>query len=254
MTNKNVIHGYDLPNESLGRNYDLIEKYENAWRSWLGLSSFEYAIPTNGIVESIEKICSSKDYKRFVIIENEVKFYESILKNYNQNYIVIRPYDWAVLHEDDLICLSMPFSPIASIPTWYYDLCRYIKDKSIFMFIDGAYLGTIGEKLHIPENCKLFAVSVSKCFNASGLRSGMLFCEHVPTLFKTKVHLANYNYYAMAKTIELLNEYDYYYMYDTFRDTQLKICEEQGLTPADSVVLGYNKDLRVCIPKFYRES
>ena len=81
-----VIHGFDLPEQNLGRQYELIDQYETAWRDWLALNKFEHAIPTNGIVESIEKICSSKDFTRFVIIENEVKFYQLILDHYNQNY------------------------------------------------------------------------------------------------------------------------------------------------------------------------
>ena len=247
-----VIYGFDLPNENLGRQYNLIQKYEQTWRDWLGLIRFKHAIPTNGIVESIEKICSSKDYQIFVIIEGEVKFYELILRD--KNYTIIKASEWNKLQEGDLICLSMPFSPIGSIPDLYYGLCEYIKDKPIYMFIDGAYLGTINKKLHIPDNCILFAVSVSKCFNASGLRAGILFCEEIPSLFKTKVYIKNYNYYAMEKAIELLKKYDYYYMYDQYRDIQLKICKENNLTPADSVVLGYNCKSRHCISKLYSES
>jgi histidinol-phosphate/aromatic aminotransferase/cobyric acid decarboxylase-like protein len=254
MINKNVIHGFNLPNENLDRKYSLINQYEEAWRDWLALTKFDHAIPTNGIVESIEKICSSSDYNRFVIIENEVKFYQSILDNYNQNYIVIKPGEWDRLEANDLICLSMPFAPIASITDWYYDLCEYIQDKPIYMFIDGAYLGTINQRLYIPDNCILFAVSISKCFNASGLRAGILFCNNIPSLFKTKVHLANYNYYAMEKTIELLQTYDYYYMYDTYANIQKEICEKNNLIAADSVVLGYNETSRHCIPKLYSKS
>ena len=254
MINKNVIHGFDLPNENLNRQYSLVTRYEQTWRDWLALTKFNHAIPTNGIVESIEKICSSNDYVRFVIIENEVKFYQSILDYYNQNYIVIKPGEWDKLEENDLICLSMPFAPIASITDWYYDLCKYIQDKPIYMFIDGAYLGTINKRLYIPDNCILFAVSISKCFNASGLRAGILFCNEIPSLFKTKVHLANYNYYAMEKAIELLETYDYYYMYDTYAEIQKEICKKNKLTTADSVVLGYNKTSRHCIPKLYHKS
>jgi len=160
MINKNVIHGFDLPNENLNRQYSLVTRYEQTWRDWLALTKFNHAIPTNGIVESIEKICSSNDYVRFVIIENEVKFYQSILDYYNQNYIVIKPGEWDKLEENDLICLSMPFAPIASITDWYYDLCKYIQDKPIYMFIDGAYLGTINKRLYIPDNC-IVLVNVS---------------------------------------------------------------------------------------------
>ena len=148
----------------------------------------------------------------------------------------------------------MPFAPIASITDWYYDLCRYISTKKIYMFIDGAYLGTINKKLFIPDNCILFAVSTSKCFNASGLRTGILFCDKVPSLFKTKTYLQNYNYYSMEKAIELLNKYDYYYAYNKYASIQKEICKKYGLTVADSVVLGYKGDLRYCIPKLHAES
>ena len=76
-----LIKGFDLPNESLSRNYDLIPKYDLAWRDWLQTTGkqFKNSIPTNGIVESIEKICSSNEYKRFVIIKGEVAFYKILL-------------------------------------------------------------------------------------------------------------------------------------------------------------------------------
>lgn len=251
MTNKNVIYGFDLPNENLARQYSMSYEYELVWRDWLSLTKFKVGIPTNGIVESIEKICSSKDYKRFVIIKGEVKFYESILKHYNQNFIEIEPGQWGQLSDGDLICLSMPFAPIGSITDWYFDLCEYIEGKPIYMFIDGAYLGTINKKLYIPDNCILFACSISKCFNASGLRAGILFCDEVPSLFKTKVYLANYNYYAMEKAIDLLKTYDYYYTYDTYINTQIEVCKKYNLIQADSVLLGYDKNSRHCIAKLH---
>jgi len=58
----------------------------------------------------------------------------------------------------------------------------------------------------------------------------------------------------MEKAIELLETYDYYYMYDTYAEIQKEICKKNKLTTADSVVLGYNKTSRHCIPKLYHKS
>ena len=249
-----LIKGFDLPNESLSRNHNLIPKYDLAWRDWLQTTGkqFKNSIPTNGIVESIEKICSGNEYNRFVIIKGEVAFYKILLEYHSKNYIEIEPNEWDKLQDDDLICLSMPFSPIASIPDWYKTLCDYIENKNIYMFIDGAYLGTIKKKIHIPDNCILFATSISKCFNASALRAGILFYDKVPVLFKSKVLIKNYNYISMKKTIELLDKYDYYYTYNNYWHVQKMICAGWNLKAADSVLVGYDSDSRYCISDFHR--
>lgn len=255
MVYKKVIHGFDLPNESLSRDYGLVSRYDKTWRSWLQTEGkvFDHSIPTNGIIESIEKICSSNEYKRFVIIQDEVEFYSLILRYHSKNFTVIKAGDWNRLQEDDLICLSMPFSFNGSIPDWYQDLCNYIEDKKINMFLDGAYLGTINKKLYIPDNCILFATSISKCFNASGLRAGILFYDKLPSLFKAKFLIANYNYTSMRKAIELLNIYDYYYMHRNYWHIQKLVCATHNIQPADSVILGYDES-RHCIPDLYAKT
>lgn len=246
MNLNNVISGFDLINENLSRKYDLIDHFTYTWKIWIdsyGKTEFNYSIPINGIVESIEKICSSNEFKRFVLIKGEVDFYKIVLENHKKNYLIIEPGQWHLLENNDLICISMPFSPIASIPEWYYDLCNYVDNKNIILFIDGAYLGTINKKIYIPKNCKFFSLSVSKCFNASGLRSGILFCDQITSTFKTKFLLKNYNYYAMEKVIELLKNNNYYACYAKNSSFALEFCKKNNLTMADSVVLGYTYNL-----------
>lgn len=243
---KNIITGFNLPNEHLSRNYELVKTYENVWLNWLnttGKKKFNFNIPINGIVESIEKICSSSEFERFVLIRGEVDFYKNVLLNYSKNFIIIDPGQWNLLKDNDLICLSMPFSPFGNIPEWYFDLIKYTSNKNIFLFIDGAYLGTIEKTLYIPANCKYLAVSVSKCFNASGLRSGILFCDHVLKNFVIKKNLENYNYYAMEKTIDLLTKYNSLYTFNKYRQFQVDVCKKYNLIPSESVVLGYTFDL-----------
>lgn len=247
MNLNNVIVGFDLENENLNRNYKLIEIFSNSWKIWvnnLGKTDFNYSIPINGIVESIEKICSSDDFDRFVLIKGEVDFYKVVLNTYKKNYIIIEPGQWNLIKNTDLVCLSMPFSPIASIPEWYSDLCEYADSNNLKLFIDGAYLGTIKKKIYIPQSCKFFSLSVSKCFNASGLRSGILFCDQLTSTFKTKFLLKNYNYFAMQKVIDLLNTYDYYHCYNHFFNFSSSFCEKNKLILSDSVVLGYTYDLQ----------
>lgn len=242
---KNVIHGYDTV-YSLGRNYDLIEPFVQSWKSWLepaiyGKKEFKIKIPINGIVEAIEKICTS-NFKRFVIFEGEVKFYQHIFETYNKEYIVINPTQFNQIESEDLVCLSMPFSPVASVPIWYADLYQYLEKNNIPVFIDGAYIGTIGKSIYIPKTCKFFAVSCSKPFNAGGLRSGILFCDEIIDNFKSKVKIANYNYYAMEKTIELLDQFDCFYAYNNFRSLQENYSIKNNLICSESVVLSYTKD------------
>jgi histidinol-phosphate/aromatic aminotransferase/cobyric acid decarboxylase-like protein len=245
MNFKNIISGFDV-NENLSRKYDLIDHFASTWETWIdsyGKTKFDYSIPINGIVESIEKICSSNEFNRFVLIKGEVEFYRVILENHKKNFLIIEPGQWNLLENNDLICISMPFSPTASIPEWYFNLCDYINNKNIRLFIDGAYLGTINKKIYIPNNCKFFSLSVSKCFNASGLRSGILFCDQIISTFKTKFLLKNYNYYAMEKAIELLKKYNYYDCYTKHINFASEFCEKNNLTLSDSVVLGYTYKL-----------
>ena len=242
---KNVIYGYDTQ-EFLGRNYGLIDPFCDTWKGWLefaiyGKRNFQKSIPINGIVEAIEKICTS-NFKRFVIFKGEVKFYEHIFKTYKKDYIILDPKDFDKITPSDLVCLSMPFSPTASIPLWYKELCQYLEKNNIDTFIDGAYIGTINKKVYIPSTCKFFAVSCSKPFNASGLRSGILLCDKILENFKTKVKLGNYNYYSMLKSIELLDNYNCFYAYNKFRKLQENFSVKNTLLCGDSVVLSYTKD------------
>jgi len=269
--NKNVIHGYNIFEKKLNRQYDLIDPYISSWIKWFmpgicGKTTFKHYIPINGIVEAIEKICSNKTFNRFVILQGEVPFYENILKAQKQNYIKINPNNLSEIKSGDLVCISMPFSATASIPDWYKELCDYLEKHNIQSFIDGAYIGTINKSVYIPSTCIFFSLSCSKPFNASGLRSGILCCEEILDSFIPKIKLANYNYYTMETSIELLEKYNCFYVYNYFRRLQEDYCSLHNLICSDSVVLSYtfnldhnlkdimiyNDDLkmyRLCMPK-----
>lgn len=240
----NIINGYSLPNLNYDRNYELIEKFNKTWYEWLqptllNKTNFKYHMPINGIVEAIEKICSSQDYERYVIFEGEVKYYENILKIYKKKFIKIKYNQLDKIENNDLVCCSMPFSPFGSIPEWYSDLCSFVEEKNIPMFIDGAYLGTVNKKVYIPTTCIFFAASVTKCFNAPALRSGILMFDNLLSTFCAKYKLANYNYYSMEKAITLLNNFDCFYTYNKYIKQYLKFCSTNNLEISDSVVLAY---------------
>lgn len=248
MIQKNVIKGITVKvTENYQRNYELIDVFNNAWIEWLKLGVqnqlyFQNYIPTNGIVESIEKICSDSSFGTFGILHGEVGFYKQIFKAYNINYKIIKTIDDMI--NIDLICMSYPFSAYGSITDFQSNIVDYCEKNNIKMFLDGAYIGTTGNLFSIPKCCEFLALSASKPFNAPGLRSGILFTKQsIPKNFKTKIYLGNYNYFSMPQVISLLQENSIFSLYQNYRKFQEKIANTYKLDYGQSVILLYTKNL-----------
>lgn len=235
---------------ALTRHDTNVDEHIKLWKDWLlkddllDISFDKYiAMPTQGIVEAIEKICSQRNIKRYVLIAGEVPFYQLSLSKQERNFIVIQPKEYQQIKQGDLLCLSMPFSPFASMMNWYDSLMQYCDLNNIDVFLDCAYFGTTNKKIRIYDCVKYLSFSLSKPYGIPGLRAGILFCKTIPDMLKTKYAIYNYHFYAMKKANEYLQTYSPLYSYNTYRDDQLRVCEEFQLIPSDSVVLGYTSNL-----------
>ena len=144
--------------------------------------------------------------------------------------------------------VSYPFSATGTVPKEFEDLMGTCSRRDIPVFLDCAFHGISNvEPIDISAyDCiKFVGFSLSKTF-ATGWsgRVGLCFTkeEQVYAPMHINTEWQYYNHASITLHNILMETFSSDYIYNKYRNKQVKVCDELGVVPSDTIVFGTTKD------------
>jgi len=203
-----------------------------------GLDQFPVAAFANGTTEGFDKFYLKNSARRFRCFRGEYMYHQAAWRNYFPNWKFIND---EPLQAGDAVVMSMPFSDTGDVHIDAEAVLDQCDALGIPVLIDCAFFGICQDiKFNFDRPCITdITFSLSKSFPAANLRIGMRLTRTDDDDSLLVHHKTNYNNrLACAVGSELLETYTADYNAETWRKTQLKFCEQLGVTASPSVIFG----------------
>lgn len=198
-----------------------LDQVEVTHRQWVSdmvdLSEFPYCYYVHGVTDAIHHWALTET-RGWNILPGDYEYADMVKPNCDGN----------------VLYLSNPAAIDGNITT------HYSTDPVI---LDCTYVSATAIKtINIPAETEQVFFSFSKGFSLIGQRLGLVYTkEPHPTLHRLKA-FENWNY-SGVKTMQLIMDaFNVDEMYNRYKNTQIKICQEYGFTPSDVYYLATTKD------------
>ena len=239
---------FDLANQSQFLNdLEIQNKFLLQYQSWIqatqlnslsGLDKFSIAAFANGTTEGFDKFYLKNSRCRFRCFRGEYMYHQAAWRNYFPGWKHIED---EPLIAGDAVVLSMPFSDTGDIHSQSLAVLDQCDALGIPVLIDCAFFGICkGIEFNFDRPCVTdITFSLSKSFPVANLRIGMRLTRTDDDDSLLVHNKTNYNNrLACAVGSVLLKTYTADYNVETWSATQLKFCQQLGVTPSKSVVFG----------------
>ena len=222
-------------------------KFLKKYREWImssknneitGLEHFSHAAFSNGTTEGFDKFYMRNRNKRFRCFKGEYMYHRLVWRNHWS--------DWKYIEDDDLdvndaVVVSLPFADTGNRHIDLDDLLTRCDALKIPVLLDCAYFGTCyGQDIDLNHECiSDVTFSLSKSFPVAHLRIGMRLTRvnDDDPLFVVN-HSAYINRLAAGVGLEFISTFTPDYIYNKYRDQQVKISEYLNVTPSSTVMFG----------------
>lgn len=217
------------------------EKAQSWFAPFLGendLRKLEGRFLSSGTTGSFQNFYQINSQRRLRVLPGEYPFHRDL---YSKLGLSWKWLDIADLHEDDCVIMSVPFSGDGNVHPLLMPILRRCEDLRIPVLLDCAFAGL--SDLKLPNVTSFSCVhtltfSLSKFFNIGHLRCGFEFSKYD---LGANALLSEWDYgpKAAAYFAKLMMErFPVNYLQDKYRERQLKICHEYGLTPSATILFG----------------
>lgn len=225
-----------------------LPQFVDRFRSWIGesqnnnfagLDSFPYAFATLGVTQSLDAYhyWVKSQSLRLRMLPGEYPYNLDVVAGFD------RERDWIgtdPLSKGDAVIISVPFSATGNLPQGLDDLMDQCYAHTIPVFIDAAWFGTCGGidiDLSHPAIVTV-AFSTSKGLNCGNWRSGVAFSRIVYPVLQVQNQWNHSVHFNNRMGLLLLNNFGPDYIYNRYRNAQIKTCEAYGLTASSSIHIG----------------
>jgi len=199
--------------------YDTVGQFRVWAKDIVDLSEFNYAYPVNGATQAIEQW----------LLDHPGNIFQ-----YPGEYgwlKIQRPWIDTSPLPFETSYISNPFSATGNFHTRH-------ESVQLPTLLDCAFIGTTEKrKINLTPNIKSVAFSFSKGFSVNLFRTGLLFSRDPIPALEIWLGFNYHNIVAMHVMRLIMDNFPIDYVYNKFRNTQLEICNENNLTPSDSVIL-----------------
>ena len=229
-----------------------IPQFIDRFRSWVsesrnnrftGLEYFPHAFSTLGVTQALDTFhyWTKANDLRLRMLPGEYPYNIDVIAGFD------RDRDWIgadPLQKGDAAIISVPFSATGNKPTDLETILNDCDRLGIPVLIDAAWFGTCGGinvDLSHPA-IQTVAFSTSKGLNCGNWRAGVAFSRidypvlRVQNSWNHSVHFNN------RMGLLLLDNFNPDYIYDRYREAQIKTCSVYGLTPSCSIHIGLGDD------------
>lgn len=232
---------------SLARPIDVQDEFLNVYPEWIassslnsftGLEKFPYKYISLGVTQALDDFISFciQRSKTIRVFKGEYPYSREAVAS-NITFIEDAP-----LVVGDAVIISTPFSATGNLHPEWNSLIKTCNELEIPVFVDCAFFGScMNIAVSFNEPCiDTVAFSPTKGLNCGYTRSGIAFTHRAgkeSTLdLLTEWHHGIHLHTAIA--LELMNTFSPDTIPKTYRESQLLVCNEYGLTPSNSIHLG----------------
>jgi hypothetical protein len=257
----------------------LLDEYTDTYLNWisstknntvLGLDLFREKSYSLGTSESFDKFYIENSSRKFKCFQGEYLYHKISWKSagIEWNYIDCEE-NKIILEPNDAVVVSFPFADTGNrhplMTEEFFDECLRL---NIPVMLDCAYFGICqGMNFDFTHPAITDAVfSLSKSFPVRHFRIGLRLAKRIKDDGLTAYNNTQYlNKIACGIAIEFMTNFSPDYSYDTYRQTQLKFCEQFDLEPSNTVIFGidtksqyqkYNRGYplsnRICFSKYLK--
>ena len=229
---------------------ELKNEYCNYFRDWMGsthkfkgLENYNIACFSQGTTESFHHFyLRFMNKKRIRIAKGEYFFHLMLVKLYGLN----QQFAWLnedELREGDVLLLSCPFGDTGNIfPNLETILCK-CDELSIPVFLDFAYINlAIDFEIDLSHKCiEYISSSLSKVFPLYEHRIGIRLQKVFKEDHMSVINEPGYNYInlmSMYLGLNMMKKFPADWLYNNYKEKQIKMCKKLGLIPSSSVTLG----------------
>lgn len=257
-TNLQLVNTYILNSvqnsclEDVGQQDHFLAKYQE----WIGLSklntvigleNFPVAAYSNGTSEGFDKFYLKNHTKRMRCFRAEYMYHQAAWRNYFPNWQFLED---APLDSNDAVVISLPFSDLGSEHPQMQMILDQCANLGVPVLLDCAYFGICqGVTFDFTHPAITdITFSLSKFFPVSHLRIGMRLTradDDDSLLVLNKTHYTNR--VGISVGFELLTQFGPDYICDTYRLSQLELCQQLEIEPSNCVIFGidYNNKFSI---------
>ena len=226
------------------------DQYLSTYRNWIlstknnyifGLSLFPYAAFSQGTTEAFDKFYVRHSKRVFRVFRGEYAYHKIMFKS---------GLDWAFIEDSpltkhDAVIISIPFANSGNAHK-YDEILREATSLDIPVLVDCCWFGTCGElDIDLTYPCiREVTFCLSKTFPVSRFRIGIRFSkekyeEDGLFVYKKDKYI---NYFSQHLGIRYMSNFSSDYLFEKYREKQLALCSELGITPSNVVSLATSSD------------
>ena len=241
-------------------NQTIIDQYLYNYELWIkstqnnkisGLDDFKFKCYSNGTTESFDKFYMKNKDRRFRCFKGEYMYHKLAWRD---------KFKWEWIENDslqynDAVVISLPFADTGAKHTEYDWLMTQCNLKNIPVLVDCAYFGICNNiNFDFTAQCITdITFSLSKTFPVANARIGIRFTreDNDDTMFV--YHKIHYNNKLGAGIgINYFQNFTPDFIYNKYKDKQLKLCNMLGVKPSKTVLFGI--DFENKYPEYNRGS
>ena len=245
-----IIRNFTEKNNYLADNAEEIKRtYLSTYKTWMfssfrnikGFEDFSEACFTNGTTHTFSHFYIRYKDKRFRIFKGEYFFHQMMKGLYFQNQFAWLDED--VLRPGDAVIISVPFSETGNVPDSLESILQQCDELEIPVLLDMAYLNlAVDLEIDLTHTCiKYISSSLSKVFPVDVHRIGIRLQRQKDEDQVYVINEYHYNYINILSAylgLHLMSSYSSNYLFNKYRESQLKLCEKLNLTPSSCVYFG----------------
>ena len=234
--------------------------YVQAYTTWLeqsthnkiNLSDFKYANFSYGTTTAFAEFISRHHTRTVRFSRDDFLLSKILCTSYNIKYRFIEDGDIA---KNDCVIVSLPFTGNGTKLPNLDSILDQCDELDVPVMIDGAYFG-IGKDVsyELDRKCiKEFTTSHSKNFALQNLRIGIRYSkDFIDDALNVPVSMADcYNKLGAYIAVELMKQYSSDYIIDKYWKRYLSICEDNNLTPTNTITLARGDNLDADIREMF---
>ena len=141
--------------------------------------------------------------------------------------------------------MSVPFSDTGGLPKNYHKIMQACESLQIPVLLDLAYISLAkGLEFNVDYKCiDTITTSLSKVFPVAHWRIGLrMQRENIDDTLDAYEINSYLNTHSVNVAHNLIKQYSATWSFDKFREQQLLLCIEQGVSPSPSFIFGIDKE------------
>ena len=225
--------------------------FVNDYKEWIcegknfkGIDNFTHLDFSAGTTETFHMFYFRHLRKRLRLFAGEFFYHHMMARNYFNEFALLEDQD---IQAGDCVIMSCPFANTGNLPKNFYDILRRCDEMAVPVLLDLAYINISNIKeLNLEHRCiETITTSLSKVFPVECHRIGLRLerSHYDDNLFAYNSH--NYvNTFSVNIGHRFIKKFDNNWLYDKYKHTQEKMCQQMELEKSDCVIFGLDSSER----------